>query len=100
MIWRDFLNNLLSWYLILPAALLCILPVKSQLKNGFGKTIRRSVLLALILIMIASVIDTGLQPPYNSLMPFILLPAFFYIRRAVRCISVKRLLFLSLYVLL
>ena len=82
MIWRDFLNNLLSWYLILPAALLCILPVKSQLKNGFGKTIRRAVLLALILIMIASVIDTGLQPPYNSLMPFILLPAFFLYQKS------------------
>lgn len=73
----DFWYSILSWLVILPAAVLCIAPMKNKLKKSFPVTIRNMFLVLIPMILIAGVVEASFPMGYNALTPVILLIAFF-----------------------
>ncbi|MBR4341767.1 MAG: GHKL domain-containing protein [Lachnospiraceae bacterium] len=64
--WQDFLESFLSYFIIIPGAVLCILPMKDQFVCSLKKTILISVLFLVSLIAITSFIDINYKFSYND----------------------------------
>lgn len=70
------LISILSWFAILPAAILCIAPMRNQLKKGLKVTLVRLLSLLLVLIPVAVILESTILPGYNSLLPLVALITF------------------------
>ncbi len=74
----SFMGSFLSWLVVLPSAVLCIAPMKNNLKKSFGATIRNMILVLLALITVSSVAESFLPSEYNAMTPVILVAAFVF----------------------
>ena len=68
---QDFLRSFLSYYLIIPAAVLCIIPMRNQSVFGLKKTLAITCLILFPLISVLALIDVWLGLFYNE--PFFIL---------------------------
>ncbi|MBQ7583323.1 MAG: sensor histidine kinase [Lachnospiraceae bacterium] len=81
---NSYLTSLLTWYPVIPAAILCLLPMKNQMKYSLGHTIRIMSVTLLILLPLTALAETCFHTPYNSLTPVVVIVCF-----TVFCLSVK-----------
>ena len=72
----SFLTSLVTWYVIIPAALLCLAPMKNQLKYDRKKVYLITVITFLILSLIIAIIKANFSIPRYALMPLMIIPAF------------------------
>lgn len=70
----DFVQEILSYLIIFPAALSCLFPMKNKMKFSFGRNIFHIFSLLTILIILAIIIDNNFDTNYNSVfLPMLLI---------------------------
>ncbi len=79
-----FFFSLLDNFPVIPAAILCFLPMKNQLRYGVSKTVRNTALLFLPLFLVMAYIESSYETSYNTLTPFVLIVCFTYYRLNVK----------------
>ncbi|MBE7003327.1 MAG: sensor histidine kinase [Ruminococcaceae bacterium] len=73
---RTFLTSLLSWGVLVPAAALCIAPMRHRLRFGMRRTILCALALFAVLLPLTAWLELHFQLPYNALLAPILLLSF------------------------
>lgn len=69
---KSFFFSILSWYPVFPAALLCFLPMKNQLRRGISFTVRSSFILILAIMIAVSFLESHYHSNYNAFTPVLL----------------------------
>ncbi len=83
-IWHSFLNELVSYLVILPAALLCFFPMKTQLRYSRKRTFLFSAAFLVLLLPSAAWVDAVLNLDYQALFLPLLALLFFLYRVALK----------------
>lgn len=86
-----FWDSILSWFVFLPAAVLCLAPMKNQLKKSFAVTIRNMFLVLVPLVFAATMVEMYLSLPYNLITVTVLVVAFISFHKSVKADLAKSL---------
>ena len=62
---HGFLTSVLSWYAILPAAVLCFAPMRNSLKKSATATLMKMSLTLIPLILSAGLLESAFSLGYN-----------------------------------
>ena len=80
----DFLFRFLTWFPAFPAALLCLLPMKNQLKHGVFKTVRNTFLILIPLLGVVSLAEAVIGRGYHTFLPVVMVVAFVFYSLGVK----------------
>ena len=79
----EFFTSLITWYIVVPAAILCFAPMKNQMRGNR----KRDIFLDLAALTVPSIIIAFLKAsfpiPRNALMPIMIIPAFIVFMKVV-----------------
>lgn len=79
----EFFTSLITWYIVVPAAILCFAPMKNQMRGNR----KRDIFLGLAALTVPSIIIAFLKAsfpiPRNALMPIMIIPAFIVFMKVV-----------------
>ncbi|MBE6910395.1 MAG: GHKL domain-containing protein [Ruminococcaceae bacterium] len=81
---RAYLTSLLSWFIVLSAAALCIAPMRHRLRHGPVGTLWRAAALFAVVLPVLAFVETRFDLPYNATLLPMLLLAYAAYRSGVR----------------
>lgn len=93
---KDFLTSLVSWYSVLPAAVLCFAPMKDCLKKDMKTTVRTMLFIAVPVIFLASILEAIFPLGYFTLIPIVLAVALLTYHNSLKVSFPKSAAFFSL----
>ena len=68
-----FFTSLLTWFPVIPASVLCLLPMKNQMKYGVRQTVCVISTVLILILPLVAFIETHFNTPYNAPTPFVLM---------------------------
>ncbi len=93
---NGFLTSVLSWFPVIPAAVLCFAPMKDRLKYDKKGLFKRIAALLILLILISAFVESRLSLYYNAMLPVIAVITFYSYHK---CLTVPIEKSLSIYAL-